>query len=149
MKSQITFAIAVSGIAFLCGCVSPHGGPWCPPLEWIASIDGKSTNSPPNIEGTDGTSPQSALSIRTNEKAYLQTEELDWMHHRYWQPLTPSRPWTDYRQSWNEFRPNASHETRRIGRSVYDIVIVKLPTGETHTNYFDVTRQRLDWPRIR
>jgi hypothetical protein len=71
------------------------------------------------------------------------------MHRRYWQRLAPNRAWTEYRQSWEEFRPHASHKTRRIGRSVYDIVVVKLPSGEAHTNYFDVSRQRFDWPRIR
>jgi len=149
VKRVAKLSAAVAIPLFAAGCVSPHGGPWCPPLEWLASLDRKSADSRPNIEGTDGTSPETALSIHTTAKEYLASEELHSVHERYWRPLKPGRPWTEARQSWEEFRPNATHETRRIGRGVYDIVSVRLPSGETRTNYFDVTRQRFYWPRER
>ena len=149
MKRRVYWTLPVVGVLLVDGCLSPHGGPWCPPLEWLASLDSKSASSRPNIEGTDGTSPETALAIHTSNKEYLVSNELSWTHSRYWQPLTPGRAWTEYRQSWEEFRTNATHETKRIGRSVYDIVTVRLPGGETRTNYFDVTRQRFYWPRER
>ena len=74
---------------------------------------------------------------------------MDWMYERYWLPIKPKPSETEYRESWKEFRANATHDINRIGRSVYDIVTVKLPDGQTRTNYFDVTRQRFDWPRIK
>jgi len=149
VKGHVFTSLLIGAALLAAGCLSPHGGPWGPPLEWLASLDSKSASSRPNIEGTDGTSPETALAIHASNKEYLVPNELSWTHSRYWQPLTAGRPWTEYRQSWEEFRTNATHETKRIGRSVYDIVTVRLPGGETRTNYFDVTRQRFYWPRER
>lgn len=149
VKRRIYLSLVVGAALFAGGCLSPHGGPWCPPLEWLASLDSKSANSTRNIKGPDGTSPETALAIHTTNKDYLASDELHWMHDRYWWPLTPGRPWTEFSQSWKEFRPSATHETTRIKRRVYDIVTVRLPSGETRTNYFDVTSQRFYWPRER
>lgn len=117
------------------------------PLYWLSAIGPKSDGSrSPNIEGTDGSSPITALTIWEINKDYLISEEFSWVYAHHWRP---ARPTTEHNESWDEFSRNASHETKRIGRSVYDLIVVKLPAGESRPIYFDVTRQRFDWPRIK
>ena len=147
MKRSV-HTISILSLALLTGgCMSPHGGPWCPPLEWMAAVDAKSRLSQPNVEGSGGTSPETALTIHTNRKEYLKSDEISWMMQQYL-PLAEPRPSAEESQKiFLEFHQKAKHETRRIGRRVFDIVMVTLSNGETVTNYFDVTRQRFHWPR--
>jgi hypothetical protein len=149
MKQNRLLSLATGVVLSASGCMSPHGGPVALYLLSALGPKGGGGYSAPNIEGTDGSSPEAALTIHTVNKEYLVSDELSWAHDRYWWPLTPGRSHTEYPQSWREFRPNATHETRRIGRSVYDLVTLRFPNGESRTNYFDVTRQRFYWPRER
>ena len=94
----------------------------------------------PLIEGTDGSTPETALAIHVVRKENLVSEQLKWFEQRYWAPMSPPIPRDDFRQG-------VTHETKRIKRRVYDIVMLKLPGRETRRIYFDVSRQRVDWPR--
>jgi hypothetical protein len=143
-----TLLAAVAGALLLAGCaVSPHGGPRVLyDLQSLAPKMGSGTTKP-TIEGKGGGSPETALAIRTAHKEHLRMEEFYWVHRLYWPPVKPGLPPADYSASWSEFYRNTSHETKRIGRSVYDIVTLTLPSGERAVTYFDVTRQRFYWPR--
>src|SRR5262245_16668431 len=128
--------ILLAGSALMTGgCVSPHGGPVVP--GWM---DRAMATKPARIEGVDGTSPETALRISTVDKRFLASDEDSWVHERYWSSLTPPR-------TWEEFGKSVKRETKRNGTSVYDIVTLTLPNGETRTTYFDVTKQRFYWPR--
>ena len=128
--------ILLWGVSFLVvGCLLPHGGPLVP--KWV---DRAMVVRPARIEGIGGSSPETALKVSTIDKQSLSSDEDNWMHERFWSDLKPP-------SSWEEFRRNSNHETKRIGRSVYDIVTVAMPSGATHTTYFNVTSQRFYWPR--
>jgi len=149
LKQSAFLSVAAGALLSVSGCTSPHGGPAA--LYWPSAIGpkGGSSYSTPRIEGTDGSSPETAFTVHTQNKEYLVSDEMSWVHDLYWWPLMHGRPHTDYPESWEEFRPNATHETKRIGRRVYDVVNLRLPNGESRTNFFDVSWQRRDWPRVK
>ena len=152
MYRLVILSLAVGVVAlFASGCMSAHGILWCPPLDWIGH---RPLGDRLDFEGADGSSPETAIAVPRTNNDRLVPDELYWVFHRYWLPLVTGRPplgqpWLEHDRSFQEYRSNAKHETRRIKRRVYDIVTVRLQNGETRTTYFDVTSLRFNWPRER
>src|SRR5258705_13794644 len=96
MKRNPQWTLALWLMLSVSGCMSPHGGPL--PLYWLSAVGPKGGGdySTPKIEGSDGSSPDTALTIHESNKDYLAGDELSWVHNRYWWPLKPDRSYTEF-----------------------------------------------------
>ena len=130
------------------GCLpSPEGG-FVP--VWYAM--GYTPHYPPAIQGTDGSSYETALAVVSrpyhpdypvtqDEEAWLRRQEAEWIHGKYCKGFgfLPSRL---------DFQENGmlQHKTERRGpawnKHAYDVVTLTVPGALTNVTYFDVTRYR-------
>jgi hypothetical protein len=139
MRSKIFVFGQLVGIAIICaGCVSPHGGPVA--FEWVDSAWHKCFPRRRLVEGTDGSSYETALRVHRVDKSSLPETERGWVYQKHWMSLTPQ-------PSLQQFKSSTQHSTERRGEKVYDVVILTLPSGESRTTYFDVTGYRYFWPK--
>jgi hypothetical protein len=93
------------------------------------------------IHGGDGLSYETALHIHGAYTASLSETEKGWVFAKYWVGTVPIR-------LQEEFSRKTHHWTERRGRTVFDLVSTTLPSGQSYTNYFDVTNYRYFWPAV-
>lgn len=126
--------------------MSPHGvlGPACP-LYWGQVAANVLTPKGPIVEGTDGSSRESALRVHVVPKEALSGAEKGWVYEHFWMPIAPKGSLGKH--PFHEFEKAVTCKTERISKRVYDIVTLTLPSGETRITYFDVTNYRYFWPK--
>jgi hypothetical protein len=126
-----SFILSVAAAILAAGCTSPHGGP----AIYYTIASGVNAVLPKQslpVEGSDGTSIETALRVRSVPKDRLELVETHMVYDRFWISQRP--PLT-----LEELPSVARRSTMTTRDRRYDVVTLTMRDGKTHKIYFDVT----------